>query len=428
MNETLREQAAALREGRIDLIEHIQTTLRLVESRDGELQALLPEEKRKERLLGQASELLKRYPGRDSRPPFFGVLVGVKDLYNVSGLPTRAGSNLPAEAFAGPEAALVTGLREAGALILGKTVSTEFAYFSPGPTRNPLAPQHTPGGSSSGSAAAVAAGYCPLALGTQTIASVIRPASYCGICGFKPSWGRISLDGVFPFSQTADHAGWFCRAVDDISYVASIVVPRWKPSPPQPKPRLGIVSGPFLAQAEAAGQTDFHLQIDKLAKAGYEFQLIDLFDDVEAVNANHRRLIAAEFARNHQLLWQQYSSLYSAHSRELYGSGLQVPDSDLPSLRENTFILRAKIEQTMRELDLQLILSPATTGSAPLGLQSTGSPLMSLPFNHAGLPLLTLPGGKDDNGLPFGVQICGGFGEDEYLLAAALEIETLLQT
>lgn len=428
MNLSLREQAANLREGRIDLMDHVQAALRLVESREAELQALLPEENRRERLFGQASELLKRYPGRNSRPPLFGVLVGVKDLYTVSGLPTRAGSNLPAEAFAGPEAALVTRLKDAGALILGKTVSTEFAYFSPGPTRNPLDPRHTPGGSSSGSAAAVAAGYCPLALGTQTIASVIRPASYCGICGFKPSWGRVSLDGVFPFSQTADHAGWFGLNVDDLRFAASIIIPGGKSFPQLPKPRLGIVSGPFLAQAEAAAQNDFRTQINKLAKFGYECLPIYLFDDIEAVNAIHRRLIAAEFSRNHQLLWPQYSSLYSPPSRELYESGLQVPETELPALRENTVILREKIGQKMREFDLQLILSPATTGSAPRGLQSTGSPLMSLPFNHAGLPLLTLPGGKDNNGLPFGVQICGGLGEDEYLLATAREIEILLRT
>ena len=171
-----------------------------------------------DRLRREASDLLRRYPDPMARPPLFGALVGVKDIFHVDGFVTRAGSELPPELFAGPEASCVTALRAAGALILGKTVTTQFAYFAPGPTRHPLSTTlgetRTPGGSSSGSAAAVAAGFAPLALGTQTIGSIIRPAAFCGVVGFKPSFGRVATDGVIPLSPSADTVGWLAATLE----------------------------------------------------------------------------------------------------------------------------------------------------------------------------------------------------------------------
>jgi len=156
--------------------------------------------------------------------------VGIKDIFHVDGFVTRAGTRVPPERFAGPEAASVALLREAGALIAGKTVTTEFAYFEPGPTRNPHNPAHTPGGSSSGSAAAVAAGLCQLALGTQTIGSVIRPAAFCGVVGFKPSFGRIPTSGLVYFSRTIDHVGLFTQDLDGMELAASVLCRDWQPS------------------------------------------------------------------------------------------------------------------------------------------------------------------------------------------------------
>ncbi len=163
----------------------------LFAEREPEVRAFLPEEGRFDRLRREAAALEARWPDPERRPPLFGVLAGVKDIFHVDGFETGGGSRLPPEVLRGPEAASVTTLRAAGALILGKAVSTEFAYFAPGPTRNPWNPEHTPGGSSSGSAAAVGAGLAPLALGTQTIGSIIRPAAFCGAVGYKPSYERI---------------------------------------------------------------------------------------------------------------------------------------------------------------------------------------------------------------------------------------------
>src|SRR2546428_11304423 len=241
--------AAALRSGQLDLLTYIDEMCNRIDAAEPLIHALLPEPGRRQRLLSEAEVLQKRFPDPASRPPLYGILLGVKDIFHVDGFPTRAGSQLPAELFAGPEAACVTLLRNAGALILGKTISAEFAWIEPGPTHNPRNLDHTPGGSSSGSAAAVAAGFCPLALGTQTIGSVIRPAAFCGIVGFKPSYGRISTDGMVFFSPSLDTVGFFTQGVAGIALVAPFLCKDWKPAVLETLPVLGVPDGPYLEQA-----------------------------------------------------------------------------------------------------------------------------------------------------------------------------------
>src|SRR5690606_22954408 len=181
-----------------DVIASVEQALDRLEAVDSQIEAFLLEPNRRERLLREAEALEQRYPDPTNRPPLYGVLVGVKDIYHVDGFPTRAGSSLPVELFTGPEASCVSMLRQQGALVLGKTVTTEFAYFEPGPTRNPHNPAHTPGGSSSGSAAAVAAGLCPLALGRQTIGSIIRPSSFLGFVGYSATHDTRSMRHDIP--------------------------------------------------------------------------------------------------------------------------------------------------------------------------------------------------------------------------------------
>jgi Asp-tRNA(Asn)/Glu-tRNA(Gln) amidotransferase A subunit family amidase len=216
--------------------------------------AFVPEEGRFSRLRREADELLARYPETEERPPLCGVLLGVKDIFHVEGLPTRAGSRLPLEELAGPEAAVVASLKAAGALVVGKTVSTEFAYFAPGPTRNPHAPDHTPGGSSSGSAAAVAAGLCQLALGTQTIGSISRPAAFCGIVGYKPTHERISREGVIPLSPSLDHVGLLAPDVPGLAAPAELLCQDWRPGvKSSDRPVLGVPEGRYLERATPEG-------------------------------------------------------------------------------------------------------------------------------------------------------------------------------
>src|SRR5947208_1267711 len=261
--------AAALRSGELDLLTYIDEACSRIDAAEPLIHALLPEQDRRQRLLTEAEALQKRFPEPASRPPLYGILLGVKDIIRVAGFPTQAGSQLPAELFDGPEAPCVTLLRNAGALILGKTISAEFAWIEPGPTRNPHNLDHTPGGSSSGSAAAVAAGFCPLALGSQTIRSTIRTASFCGIVGFKPTYGRIPTAGLVPCAPSLDTIGFFTQDVAGIALVAPVLCDDWRPEESVSLPTLGVPDGPYLAQASAEGLAAFEAQVMLLEKAGY---------------------------------------------------------------------------------------------------------------------------------------------------------------
>src|SRR5688572_1972244 len=243
--------AEALRTGQCDLQDYLNKLEAQFEAENERILAFLPEEGRFQRLQREVQELETRYPDPESRPPLYGVPIGVKDIFHVDGFPTQAGSKLPAELLAGREARSVRQLKGAGALILGKTVTTEFAYFGPGPTRNPCNVEHTPGGSSSGSAAAVASGLCPLALGTQTVGSIIRPAAFCGVIGFKPSRGRISTAGVIPLSPTLDHVGFFTQDVAGAELAASVLCEGWRHISLSPRRGLvlGIPRGAYLDRA-----------------------------------------------------------------------------------------------------------------------------------------------------------------------------------
>ena len=222
-----------------------------LEKWDSKIKAFLPETNRRERLQQDLRELFHKFPDPADRPILFGIPIGVKDIFHVDGFETKAGSDLPSEILQGKEAKVVSKLKQTGALIMGKTVTTEFAFFHPGPTCNPHNFAHTPGGSSSGSAAAVAAGFCPLTLGTQTIGSISRPASFCGIVGFKPSFGRISTAGIIPFSRSADHIGFFTQDLEGSQIIASILCENWNDDLPEinRKPVLGIPKGKYLQQA-----------------------------------------------------------------------------------------------------------------------------------------------------------------------------------
>jgi Asp-tRNA(Asn)/Glu-tRNA(Gln) amidotransferase A subunit family amidase len=423
----LSEIAIALRNNTLSLEDYIRDTCKRIKTVDAEVQSLLSEKGREKRLLKEAETLAAKYPNPGSRPPLFGVLLGVKDMFRADGFPTQAGSKLPPEEFAGAEATVVTRLKQAGALILGKTVSTEFAYFNPGPTKNPHNPEYTPGGSSSGSAAAVAAGLCPLALGTQTIASIVRPAAYCGVIGFKPSFGRIPTDGVIPFSQSADHIGFFTQDLNGATITAGILIEDWDFSIRSiPKPRICLPSDAFLVQADYDSFNRFYRKVDVLNDAGYEITNFPLFKEIKTINRIHRELIAAEFAINHKNLYKKFSSLYSEPSRELFEQGSKINNAALVADRAIQQTYKQSVNEIMHREGIDLWICPSTTTPAPKGLASTGNPLMSLPWTFTGLPSISLPAGKAANELPLGIQLVGGYGKDEHLLNYCNELSQLL--
>ena len=403
-------------------VEDIHTRLDRLESlfrdREPSLQAFLPEEGRFERLHREANALL--------RGELYGMPIGVKDIFHVAGFPTRAGSRLSPEELRGPEAASVTRLKQAGALILGKTVSTEFAYFAPGPTRNPHHPERTPGGSSSGSAAAVAAGLCPLALGTQTIGSIVRPAAFCGVVGFKPSYGRISTEGVIPLAPSLDHVGTFTPDVETAALAARLLIEDWKAPAARRRPVIGIPEGPYLSRPTEEGQVHFHSTCERLTQAGFEIWSMPVMPDFEEIETRHRRLVAAEAAKVHEEWFRRFRSLYAPQTVDLIRLGQSVSADEIEQDRAGRGKLRQELTASMEAHDIDLWISPPALGPAPRGLGSTGDPVMNLPWTHAGMPSLGLPAGRSQEGLPMGLQVVGRFGADEALLAWGAEIERAL--
>lgn len=408
------------------LLEELDRLEALFEEREPELLAFVPEDGRFERLRGEARELLVRYPDPARRPPLFGVPLGVKDALHANGFPTRAGSRLPPEALAGREGPCVAALRRAGALIVGKTVTTEFTYFAAGPTRNPRHPEHTPGGSSSGSAAAVGAGLIPLALGTQTIGSITRPAAFCGVVGFKASYDRVSRDGAIPLAPSLDHVGFFTVNVAGVAGVAPLVVRDWRVARPAARPVLGVPEGPYLAKASPEGLAHFHDVRRRLADAGYRVVGVAAFSDLDDVLARHDVMVAAEAARVHERWYRRYSELYQEKTAELIRRGQAIPAADLDRARRGREKLRAELTASMDEHDVDLWITPAATGPAPEGLGWTGDPVMNLPWTQAGLPTLGLPSGTSAEGLPLGLQLAGRWHADEALVAWADDVERAL--
>lgn len=418
-----------LRNGQRDLQAYIHEICARIEATEPSIAALLPEENRRERLLQEAEALRTRFPEPAQRPPLYGVLCGIKDIFAVDGFATHAGSQLPAELFVGPEASCATRLRAAGALVLGLTVAAEFAYFEPGPTRNPYNPAHSPGGSSSGSAAAVAAGYCQLALGTQTTGSVIRPAAYCGIVGFKPSYGRIATDGLIFCSETLDTVGYLTQDIAGAQLVAPLLCTDWRDmSTPASKPVLGIPDGPYLKQATDETLAIFEQQLTRLKNAGYILRRVPALWDIEAITHRHLRLVCAEMAMAHADRFGQYEVLYRPRTAAAIREGqvISYPEYDL--YRASPRALRVELEMLMDSAGIDLWVCPSTTDSAPQGIETTGNPAMNLPWTHAGMPAMTLPIGRAGNGLPLGLQFVARFQQDEYLLACAPDLNETLHS
>ncbi|WP_251343232.1 amidase [Haloplanus halophilus] len=407
---------SALRAGERSPTALIDDCVARIDAAEEEVQALVPESGRRTRLRREADALATRYDDPATRPPLFGVPVGVKDIFHVDGFPTLAGSSVPPTAITGRESTAMRRLLDAGALHFGKTHTTEFAYFEPAPTRNPNALGHTPGGSSSGSAAAVAAGMCPLALGTQTVGSVIRPAAFCGIVGYKPSYDRIPREGLVSFSETADHVGTFTADVAGAARAASVLCDGWDPVRPDERPVLGVVEGPYLDQATPAGRAGLEAGADALADAGYEVRRVSMLDDIETVNDRHDALTAAELALSHAERYAEHGDQFADTTADLIEVGRGVGVDELVDARAAAREFRTRIEDRMREAGVDVLLSPAAPGPAPEGIDDTGDPIMNLPWTHGGVPALTVPCGRVGD-LPLGLQAVAPFGADESLLA-----------
>jgi Asp-tRNA(Asn)/Glu-tRNA(Gln) amidotransferase A subunit family amidase len=373
--------------------------------------------------------------------PLFGIPVGVKDIIATRGIPTRMGSRIFANNVPTHSSWVVRRLEALGGLVLGKTVTTEFAYRLPGKTRNPWNTAHTPGGSSSGSAAAVAAGFVPVAIGTQTLGSVIRPAAFCGVVGYKPSFGAISRTGIHPFSPTLDTVGVFARSVADAAWFgaclmgqdardeATLVRGELKvlhvPLEPLPMPpRLAVVRTPKWALASDVQKKHFDECVAKLAAAGApvrEVNLPRLFDDAwETVMVIMSRDAAKSFA-----------SIESRHRIRLSPQLIEILDMGHRVTPEQYMRARNKRDEYHRWLDNlfeknDAIATIPAAGEAPEGLGSTGDASFCSLWTQAGMPAINVPSGFGPKGLPLGFQVVGRYREDEHALRVAAWVEAML--
>ena len=366
-----------------------------------------------ERALAEA----RKRDAESPRSPLHGVPVGIKDVIDTGDMPTEYNSPIYRGHRPKADAACVALLRRAGCVILGKTVTTEFANNHPGATRNPHNLQHTPGGSSSGSAAAVADGMVPLALGTQTGGSVIRPAAYCGVAACKPSFGSINRAGLKFVSESLDTIGVFGRDVAGLILAQHVLTGRALPEQQSGKPRVGLCRTPRWRDADEATQTNLERAAQELAKAGARVSDFELPAGSQALFDRHAAVMGFESAR--ALAWEQthFPGEISATLKPRREAGWRVQREEYDEVRGIARDCRARLAEMLRDLDF--LLTPSAPGAAPAGLASTGDPVFNRAWTLFGVPCVTLPFGAAANGLPLGVQLVGAFNDDMRLLAWA---------
>ncbi|MEV0192460.1 amidase [Kitasatospora purpeofusca] len=434
---SLVREAASLRAGVPTPAVHVDRLCARIEQVDPLIHAFVPEPGRADRLQAEVRALLARHPDPAQAPPLYGVAVGIKDIVHVDGLPTHGGSALPPGVLAGPQATVVDRLLAAGALVAGKTVTAEFAGSAPGRTRNPHRPGHTPGGSSSGSAAAVAAGLVPLAIGTQTIGSVVRPAAYCGVVGFRPTFGRIPTAGVLPNAPSFDTVGLFTADLAGAALAAPLLCDDWdRAAGPDDggnggawsdgAPVLGVPVGPYLDRAGPEARQAFERQLALLAARGLTVRRLDLLPDFEELERQAQTVNRFETAASHKDWFARFGDLYRPETAASIRHGRTVDPADRAAALRFRTAFRERLAERRQRAGVDLLLAPSATGPAPRGLDSTGSAVMSLPWSFAGLPALSLPAGVTAGGLPFGLQVVGEAGADERLLALAAVLERVL--
>ena len=421
------EAASEIARGAISAEDYTRACLERIAAVESEVHAFVHLDP--EHALAQARALDRRKASGERTGPLHGIPVAIKDIFDTADYPTECGSPIFAGRRPDADCAAVRKLREAGAVIIGKTVTTEFAYFNPGPTRNPRDLKRTPGGSSSGSAAAVAAGMVPLAIGSQTNGSVIRPAAFCGVFGIKPTHGLISRAGALTLSRKLDHVGAFARSVDDLALILDVLAgqdaadPDSRPyaSPgfrasaaeaPSIPPSFALVRTPMWEKADA----DAREAIEGLAKEvrAREIDLPDLYRDAWSAQ---RAIMAVEMAHNLGHCIDKGGET-SRTFRELIEEGRRVTATQyLAALRDAERYAEGMLGIFEQVADA--IITPSARGIAPLGLEATGDPVFCSLWSLVGFPSLNLPLLANSDGLPIGVQLVGAPGRDERLLRTA---------
>jgi Asp-tRNA(Asn)/Glu-tRNA(Gln) amidotransferase A subunit family amidase len=409
------------------LHEYLEKHMNLYSKVEPHIQAFINETDRAERIMKETLHLSHSY-ARGTKPPLFGIPVGVKDLIHVDGFPTLAGSNLPTFELTGKEGRFIATLREKGVIFAGKTVTEEFAYAGPIPTRNPHDLNHTPGGSSAGSAACVAAGMCHFAIGTQTLRSVIAPASFCGVVGFKPSFDRIPMDGVVLLSPSFDTMGLFTQDIESMEFLTSHLVPEWKPLQSERTPVLGIPNGVYMTLLSDDAKITFFTQLDQLEKAGFTLKTVDMpWDDDFIYGDAMIRFILGEMAQVHTPWFDKYKECYGPAVRNAILTGQTIEDEELDRYRQGQISLRHDLMEIQRREGIDIWVSPSQAGVAPLWGERTGWVGMTAIWSYAGCPAISIPSAMFNN-LPLGFQCIGSYGNDEELLFWSKQVSQVLNS
>jgi Asp-tRNA(Asn)/Glu-tRNA(Gln) amidotransferase A subunit family amidase len=364
-----------------------------------------------------------------------GIPVGVKDIIATHDMPTTNGSPIYAGHIPAADAEIVRQIKELGGIVFGKTVTTEFAWRQPGSTVNPWNPHHSPGGSSSGSAAAVAAGIVPLALGSQTLGSIIRPAAYNGVVGFKASFGAVPRDGVHPLSGSLDHTGFFARKVADVAAAYTLFVERlsapvatreaWETHFQKARtPRLAVIRTGIWDRADAEQQRNFEASLVLLKNAGAEFVDMDHPADTDTLIESTLTIVRYEAARIYADLVDENPTLASDPLKQLVAEGQAASENDYRS----ALALQARLRHELSDwiAPCEAIVTLSATGEAPLGLDYTGDAAFCSPWTLMGVPAINIPSGWSEKGLPLGLQIVAPFGRDKTTLQIAAWAEAAL--
>jgi aspartyl-tRNA(Asn)/glutamyl-tRNA(Gln) amidotransferase subunit A len=427
------------------LINHRQLSpVELLESLLGRIEALEPSLQAwvyldREAALSEARAREAGPKSGNSIGPLYGVPIGLKDIYYTAGIPTTACSRVYANFVPEYDAATVTLLKQAGAVILGKTVTTEFACMDPSPTINPWNPAHTPGGSSSGSAVAVAAHMCPAALGSQTVGSVLRPASYNGVVGFKPTFGRVSRYGVIPVSWNLDTMGWLVRTVEDGALLLQVMAGPDSNDPAASRelvsdyfagleslqpPRIGLLRQFFYDHADAETRQHTDAVVEQLGSSGARVEELALPDSINTAFADQQLIMAVEGASFHQPMFQTQAEDYQPKLREMIRRGLNTDAVTYSHALERRRQFITDMELLSEKVDI--LLTPSTPTPALADLSNTGNPLFQGPWTSCGLPAITIPSGLAASGLPLGIQLAAAPFAEARLLAAARWCEQVL--
>ena len=420
--QSLEQLSRSIAEGRCSPVDAVEQCLERIREREAEVLAwaYLAETEAGE----QARQLTEELRSSGPRGPLHGIPFGVKDIYDTAGMPTEWGTPVHKGRVPAADAALVARLKQAGAIVLGKTHTTAYAYFDPAPTRNPHNPAHTPGGSSSGSAAAVADGMVPFALGSQTQGSVLRPASFCGITGFKPSHGCLPVEGVMPFAPTLDHPGPFTRTVDDMLFLWAAMNPGHDPADGSAeKPgefRFAAPPWPIEGALDPEMQTCFDAYLGGLDERGFDVERVSLPNSLNTLPENILTVMNYEAAQIHGEDFRRHGAKIGRKLALLIEEGLAIGESAYQQAR--AALDKARAEFAAAVSDGRIWITAAALGPAPASLETTGDPRCNSPFTALGVPSISFPFATARNGLPLGLQLAAGRDEEARLLAAASQL------